>query len=90
MDIFPWWPILIRIGGNFTTAVTRLMPIAIRLREEREKQQLTMEALARKAGVSISIVSKIEYGLTTDPRWSTMLKLAKALALSLDSLKDPD
>lgn len=59
------------------------MPIAFnaRLRQLREAAGLTQEGLARISGLSVSAVSKLEQR-STDPSWSTVQRLAKALNVS--------
>jgi len=45
--------------------------------------------LARRAGVSESLVSALEAGRSPDPRVSTALALARVLNLTLDQLVSP-
>jgi len=61
-------------------------PIGPQLRKLREQKQLTQQALAVAAGVSVSLVTQIEQGRTGDPRLSTLRALAGALGVSLDEL----
>jgi transcriptional regulator with XRE-family HTH domain len=68
---------------------TRTMPVADRVRTLRDDKGLTQMQLAVAAGMSLSLVAKIEQGETPDPRWSTMRKLARALGVPLDALADP-
>lgn len=51
-----------------------------RLRELRTKRRVSQERLALAAGVHRTAVSKLEQG-TTDPRLSTILRLARGLNL---------
>lgn len=60
--------------------------IGSRLRSLRESKKLTQQQLATAAGLSLSVLSRIEYGGTPDPRISTLRALAKALGVSLDDL----
>jgi transcriptional regulator with XRE-family HTH domain len=55
--------------------------ISRRLRELREGRQLSLRALAQKAGVAVSFVSKIEAGRGS-PTVATLLKLLEALGIS--------
>jgi transcriptional regulator with XRE-family HTH domain len=57
-------------------------PLKDRLREERRRAALTQGELATKAGVGINTIVRIETGEITEPRVSTLRKLAKALDLS--------
>lgn len=61
------------------------MDIGKRLREEREKQGLTLRELARRAGVGVSTIAELEAGR----RQSTtkVVELAQALAVNPDWLQ---
>ena len=52
----------------------------------REKTGLTQEGLARKAGISYNTIIKLETGGIKDPRISTIIKIAKALEITIDEL----
>jgi len=54
-----------------------------RLRELREAEGLTQQELADRAGLTLQRVFKIEQGQSEDPRWSTVLKLAAGLGVSV-------
>lgn len=64
------------------------MPLGDRLRELRREKGLTQQQLAEKARVTLSIITKLERGANSDPRWSTVQALADALQCSLDDLRD--
>ena len=49
---------------------------------ERERRDLTQRALAQLAGTTQARISKIENG-ETDPRFSTLIEMARALDLEL-------
>lgn len=49
------------------------------LRTARRRAGLTQIALARRAGIQQGMISKLENGLVPDPRFSTVLNLARAL-----------
>jgi transcriptional regulator with XRE-family HTH domain len=70
--------------------VAEEVTLAARLRQLRTAAGLTQMNLAAKARVNVSIVSQIEQGTTTDPRVSTMRRLARALGVSLDELAGPE
>jgi transcriptional regulator with XRE-family HTH domain len=53
----------------------------------REGQGLTQEALADRAGIHSVMVSRVERG-ATDPRLSTVLKIAQGLGVSASQLLD--
>lgn len=67
-----------------------LMPIAERLRELRIKAEMTQHALAIASGLSLSVVTMIEQGVTPDPRLSTVQALARGLGCTLDDLAPLD
>ena len=50
----------------------------------RKEHGLTQEEVARRSGLATVTVSKLEEGKNTDPRMSTILKLATALKCSPD------
>ena len=56
-----------------------------KLRKLRRKQKLTLRDLERLSGVDYSSISKIETG-AAEPKVNTIVKLAKALNVSLDEL----
>jgi transcriptional regulator with XRE-family HTH domain len=66
------------------------MPISDRLKALRAKAGLSQEALAHQAGVSGSLIRKIEQGMSPDPRMSTLVKLAAALGVTVDKLAIED
>jgi transcriptional regulator with XRE-family HTH domain len=59
--------------------------MAERLREIRTRRLLTQQALAAKAGVSLNTINRIEQG-KFQPRFSTIHKIAGALAMSPEEL----
>src|SRR5512133_759413 len=58
---------------------------AVNLKSERLRRKLSQEALAAKAGLSVSYISMLERGQRTPPL-DTLESLAKALAVSPTSL----
>jgi transcriptional regulator with XRE-family HTH domain len=62
-----------------STADPALGAAVRRLRTERG---LTMEALATRAGVTISTISQLEHA-KSEPGWMTVRRVAKALDVSL-------
>ena len=60
-------------------------PLPETLKAQRTRQELTIEALAKRSGVSRAMISKIERGETV-PTTSTLGKLAEALDLSISQL----
>jgi len=57
-----------------------------RLRELRERQGLSREALARKAGVSAALIQAHEQGRKTDTYFSAAFHLAGALGVRIEEL----
>lgn len=53
-----------------------------RLKSLREVAGVTQYALAKRSGVTAQAISKIEQG-DRDPSWSTVVKLAHALGISV-------
>jgi transcriptional regulator with XRE-family HTH domain len=58
-----------------------------RLREARERLELTQEEVAERSGVHATEVSRIEAG-KRDPQVSTLLRLAKAVEVKPGQLLD--
>jgi transcriptional regulator with XRE-family HTH domain len=58
---------------------------ALNLKNERIRRKLSQEALAAKAGLSVSYISMLERGQRTPPL-DTLESLAKALAVQPTSL----
>jgi transcriptional regulator with XRE-family HTH domain len=59
------------------------------VRRLRTNRQMTQQALAMAAGLSVSVVSQLEQGSNNDPRMSTLKALAKALDVTVDELVSP-
>lgn len=59
----------------------------VRIRKERK---LNQEGVARRSGLATVTVSKLMEGKISDPRMSTVLKLAKALGCSVEALFSED
>jgi transcriptional regulator with XRE-family HTH domain len=53
-----------------------------RLKKLRRRAMLTQEELAKRSGVGITTINRIETGAVEDPHFSTLRKLAKALEVS--------
>jgi len=56
------------------------------LKKLRNKKDWTQERLARESGISFHTLIKIESGRIKNPRLETLIKLAKALGVSIDKL----
>lgn len=59
--------------------------VAALLREERERQGLSMSAVAERAGLSQQMVSYVERGMRI-PTLETLLRLSHALETDLDDV----
>jgi transcriptional regulator with XRE-family HTH domain len=59
--------------------------LAATLRQMRQQRAITLEALAFRAGITVSALSRIELARTS-PRWDTVRLLARALDVSLVEL----
>ena len=58
----------------------------IKLLECREQKHLTLAVLSKMTGLGTGRLSEIETGVTSDPRMSTLIKIADALDVTLDEL----
>lgn len=61
-----------------------------RLRSARRVRQLTQPEVAKRSGLSQSQISRLESGQTSDPAFSTVAAVARALGVSLDAIAAPD
>lgn len=57
-----------------------------KIKELRNKAGWSQQKLAEKAGVSYNTITKIEQGAATMPTIQTMIKIADAFGISLDTL----
>ena len=56
------------------------------LKKLRKQKGWSQEKLAREAGISYQTLIKIEQGRIKNPKLETLIKLSKALGVSLDKL----
>jgi transcriptional regulator with XRE-family HTH domain len=63
-------------------------PLGERLKKLRDGTGLSQQELADKAGVTLSVLTAIEQGLTPDPRVGTLLALAGALGVDMNRLTE--
>ncbi len=56
------------------------------LKKLRQKKGWSQEKLAREAGISYNTLIKIERGGIKNPKLETVIKLAKALGVSIEKL----
>lgn len=60
--------------------------LAKNIKKFRNKQKLSQEQLAEKAGITYSTLIKIESGQNDNPTIKTLMKISKALRVNLDEL----
>lgn len=60
--------------------------IASNIRRYRKKLNWSQEQVAREAGIPFTTYTKIENGTTKNPSIETLVKIARALKVSMDSL----
>jgi transcriptional regulator with XRE-family HTH domain len=63
-------------------------PLKEKLKEERRRAALTQGELAERASVGINTIVRIETGEISEPRVSTLRKLANALGVEARDLLD--
>ena len=73
------------LANNASNALKVAQSIGTTIRATREVQQITLSDLAKRAGVSKSVVSRIEAGLTS-PTAVMLAKLAEGMTVSLSTL----
>lgn len=66
-----------------------LLTLGSQIREGRRKKNMTQSDLGREIGYSINGIAKIERG-ESDPKFSSLVKIAGALDLDLDTLMGSD
>jgi transcriptional regulator with XRE-family HTH domain len=62
------------------------MTMANLLKRLREERGLSQAALARESGLPSDTIRALEQSRNADPRFSTVIKLARALHVSIDDL----
>ncbi len=60
--------------------------IGDKIRAIRNKEELTQDALAKKADLPYTTLTKIESNVITKPSIQTVTKIAKGLGVSIDEL----
>jgi len=60
--------------------------LSTRIQAVLDERGMTQADLARATGLSTAIVSQIVSGKTKDPRFDSVVKIARALGVSLDEL----
>jgi predicted transcriptional regulator len=77
---------VIRVKFYHMNSKPRVSKIAANLKRLKREKKLSQSSLCRKSGLAYHTIAKIETGTTSDPRISTLKKLAYALGVSLDDL----
>ncbi len=65
---------------------TGLSTIGKNIKKYRKKLGISQDKLSKLAGITVHTITKIESGVTPDPRIKTIKKIAKALDISVDKL----
>jgi transcriptional regulator with XRE-family HTH domain len=60
--------------------------LAKRIKELRKQNGWSQQKLAEKTGLSINAITKIEQGLAQSPTLKTLIKLADAFEVTIDTL----
>jgi transcriptional regulator with XRE-family HTH domain len=68
------------------STMSRMYELKQNLKRLRRLAEMSQQALATQAGLSVSLVVQIERGSIRDPRISTVGRLARALNTSIDAL----
>jgi transcriptional regulator with XRE-family HTH domain len=75
------------LAGRMSMTARELPPqIGARLQALRRAAGLSQQALAMRAGISMSVVFQIEQGKKKDPRLSTVAALAEGLGIPIGEL----
>ncbi|MDO6353976.1 helix-turn-helix transcriptional regulator [Caloramator sp. CAR-1] len=62
----------------------------IKLRQLREKRNMTQRQLALRSGVAVGYINELEQGKYNNPGAEVLCKLAKALRCTIDDLVECD
>jgi transcriptional regulator with XRE-family HTH domain len=73
------------LAANASNALKVAQSVGSTVKATRELQQISLNELARRAGVSKSMISRVEQGLTS-PTAVMLAKLAEGMTVSLSSL----
>jgi transcriptional regulator with XRE-family HTH domain len=60
--------------------------IGDKVRATRKAAGISQEEVARRAGVSLNVINRLERGVITDPHYSTLRGLARALNMPVEEL----
>lgn len=64
----------------------KLSTIGKNIKKYRKRLKISQDKLSKLANVTVHTVTKIESGITPDPRIETVKKIANALSISIDDL----
>lgn len=67
-------------------STNKLSTIARNIRQRRKKAGFSQDKLSKLAGVAYNTIVKIESGENLNPTIETLLKIAKALNISIEEL----
>jgi transcriptional regulator with XRE-family HTH domain len=70
------------------TTTAEVMGIGERMKQLRAAADLTQQDVAQRGGLALSAVAQLEQGTATDPRMTTLLRIAKGLGVTLTELMD--
>jgi transcriptional regulator with XRE-family HTH domain len=66
------------------------LEIGNRVRARRRALDLSQDALARRADVSLSLINQMERGIITDPHITTLVAVANALGVPVSDLLEEE
>ena len=64
----------------------KLSTIGKNIKKHRKKLNISQDKLSKLANLTVHTITKIESGVTSDPRIETVKKIAKALNVGVDKL----
>lgn len=64
----------------------RSKTIGDKIKARRKKNDLTQDALAKKANIPYTTIAKIESGVIKNPSLQTITKIAEGLEITIDDL----
>ena len=64
----------------------KLSTIGKNIKKHRKRLNISQDKLSKLANVTVHTITKIESGITSDPRIETVKKIANALSVGIDDL----
>ncbi len=77
-------------GAMYSQGMSSLTALGREIKRRREARGLTQPALAKRAGIAVSYLAKLEGGARLSPSFPTVARLARALGCRAEMLLEAD